>query len=947
MPDEPLEVDLSELTFPADGFTDSDDPWDPTFGPEEGVSLHHIRFRPYTPIPELEEEDDNTNRPPHDDIGDAFTMIADGEWHTKVLTTKNGTNETNEVDYHYWWVQSLNAYYADLYGEFPGVWGVLDVNKFFSRGTFNGDDPYDGENVRVEVSFPTWKGRWEPGVDAFKVINTAWDADSPDFAHLDMVDGWFAPRGFMTLYGGNQVSTNTFLYKRGKTGLWYFRFNSDAAEFTINYRVTQRVVSPAGTKAYGEWGGTRTYRATEVIHPSNNFSVVNGDYVLVNNQSDTDLDLWNTSPPIWPNTFRLNTAGLPHGLYNLRVRGRWQTPPISPYYEVVTTPVRNGLHVHGVNTYRSDNYEQNFEYYTQTEGEGWWQFEHIPYQFEQPTTYMVAPFFLVLTGDTIDVRVAEWSGPDAKVEIDLLALDLVHRVVPGETFDITRFERNPIGNEFQGALPSAMTGDINANQFQGLEPHDAGWIDWDIVAMNNGDVYAMIHEELYAGNVGPPSVWNHYFSLRKYDASSGDWTTISTGIGSTWSEGDRAPRGGVSMAYESESTFLVGWWEWTGEYYTTPDTSYTANKAFKWHVARYSTSGSFTELGSGQTMGLGPSGKGSVEEGWYPIQIEVSPTGTIYVCSVQHDYSAPSFLGAKVFCEKWTGSGWVDTGLPQLSSGGYGDRLTGIESDIGSPIVMTMGRADGNPNYPTVQYAYDWDSAPSGTQDWWDSYRIRTMQYNGSSWQTHDMSTTYLDYWFRDTDTEGGQPYEVFSYQRRAANVAIGYVGGRIYSVITRFGNYYPAWDMYVMAEDFSGWRQCTPKHLMMTAGDNWWFQGDLVEGPDGKPTWVTNDSYGGYYVMKLEDVGTGGYTVVSDVNMPLYGTAHLSVAPRIKVRGNKMYLISLQRVWDASWNNLGVFVFRGTLVENFDRGWKPAPEVSLVRVRFAAQNAEEEEPAP
>ena len=824
--------------------------------------------------------------PLYDNIADALVLNTDGEPYTINVTNVGATLETNEG--------------TALTGGYAGVWLKFDLSNF-PDGTYNGNDTvHYGRNVFCELTLTKTGGDagYLPQVDGMSVSNVAWNPASPDFNHIDYdgtVDPIYHPPfggsyvgngttsafGIFEFYGGIDAGSTV---DKSKTGIWYFL----VSDWSYTYHGSLTI-------AYQFKPLIKRYRAVDNIHPSSTTAVAVSGKVR-----DDYVDSVNGNLPYerYPKTLQFDTTDMKPGLYSVFVEGSWSPSANSGG---VVMPFRNGLPISNINpltftTTFKDYVIKNHETVAQDTD-----------PTTTPTLNYYAPHMLVLPGD--DIEIVVFSGYDAnKFLIEAVTFERQLKVSPGRMFDIVRFEEEPIGF---------------ANQFNwGLEPHQGGWFDSDFCVMPNGDVYVVMLESLYVGGSTPPSLFTHYFSMHKYFAATDSWSQIASGF-SGWSDGNRAPQGGICV--QSDGTYIyMTWWEWTGVYSNgTPDTGYIANKRFKWHFRRYNPATStFTEFGTGQGEYANTATYTNVITDWYPPQIVLMPNGDIYVFTCENDdLSGVSGYGNHVSCYKWSGSAWAKLSMPDLNPSNY-ERLTTPESYVSTPIVACAGGADGDPNKIAVIYGYlvNNPSIPSGSQAWWDRNRFRYLQFNGTTWSQLDITARQLDEWWNQRDMAApGQPY--FTFYDREYNPAICFADSKIYCMINRGGPSSAVWNMYRMKADLSAWEEVQPYHPMVVNGDIIDTQPHMFTGPDNKPYIVIPNYNNQFNLVKFEEVGTGGWITAGDRGLPLYGYMYSSVTPRAKCMGNKVYICGQIRTF-GDWNYLSTFVWRGTQVVDFDKGW-------------------------
>ena len=232
-----------------------------------------------------------------------------------------------------------------------------------------------------------------------------------------------------------------------------------------------------------------------------------------------------------------------------------------------------------------------------------------------------------------------------------------------------------------------------------------------------------------------------------------------------------------------------------------------------------------------------------------------------------------------------------------------------------------LGNADGSMNYPCAIYGYlNPDPAlTSGSQAWWDRNRLRFVQFNGSTWDQLDLNARFLDEWWDQQDSAGTHPY--FTFFDRPYNPAMCMAGGKIYAMVTRGGPSASVWNMYYLNSDLSGWTEAQKHHPMIVQGDLVDTQPHMFTGPDDKPYVVYPNGNYQFTIVKLENIGTGGWMTAGDVGIPLSGYQYSAVTPRVKCIGENVYLCGQIRTY-GDYNYLSTFVWKGTRFKNFDRSW-------------------------
>lgn len=821
--------------------------------------------------------------PLYDNIVDALELNLDGDSHVITVTNVGATLETNEA----------------AFTGFAGVWLKFDSGKYIANN-FNSNEPFDGRNVGIELSLLKTGGdaQYLPQVDLILVNAAGWNPASPDFTKLDYAgspgsvgDGTESPSGELRMFGGSRLESGLFLADMSYTGVTYLFISDWNYLYHGSLQITYKFIP-----------GLTIFPAVGNIHPDSTTAVTVGNRVR-----ETFVDnLGNLDSARFPKTLRLDTTGMKSGLYSVRIKGQWDTMPDSNFDQMTVVPFRNGLPVKALANHLGTTTKQTFDFYVIENHE-------TIAEDTDPSTYPnvnpIAPHMLVLGGDLIDFAASAYSGAP-RVEIESIIFEKQLSVSRSKQFNIVRFEEQPVG--FADQLNS------------GLEPDGAGWFDSDFVAMPNGDIYVFLQTNIFAGSGVPPTQYNHYFWFRKYTALTDTWSTIATGISDRWANATRAPRGGCSVATDGTDVYLA-WWEWNGVYTNgVPATNYVVQKEFVWMVKKYDVSlNSFTALGSGQAKHLGNSISNLIID-WYPPQIEISPDGTIYVFTAEYDGTiANSSYRQRVYCDKWNGSSWVNTGLPNLST--TSETLTSPNSYVSTPIASCMGTPDGDLNYPCALYGYDLAVIPPGDHNW-DGYRVRFAQYNGTTWESFDVASYELDKWWNYdalvSISGGGTAVREITDYRRVYSPCLTFANGIVYALFWRAGNSASQLGIYKLNATGTAFEEVLKYHPMLVFGDFYTMQPSFVTGPDDKPYICLADYDSRFTIFMLEDVGTGGMSICSDEGIPLYGSVYNSVVPRLKSSGNKLYALGQIRTWSPSLNYLSTFAWRGTLIENFDYTW-------------------------
>jgi hypothetical protein len=645
--------------------------------------------------------------PAYDDIGDAFALVQDGTTHSVALDNQGATMETNE------------ATYGD---NFEGVWVMFDLSAF-----------PDGFPVDITLDLVKTGGDagFKPYISVLGVLDPTFDPGSPDFSKLDWTSAESGdntddpPAEIWTLVGG----TGTDPADEGsQTGIFYAHFVDWNYTYygaaTLDYKVDATPICVEAEDVLNPDSPTASVVSARVRET---FDQWWDDDFVIENQRDAALT-WAWSGPA--------------GNYQVFATGRFTNPGGATWG---SGGARVLVAVNGVpfisvlpNAFSAFGTDETWAQYNGLNGGG---------TYDDDGTQ--APWIPVSPGDTIEVFIVSngVTSLSAWVPFDLERVCFQEDPdAPGSLYCTPTFQfpTDPLGDQWGSAngwggqqfVPDEIWTLLGITPYDEAEfPWGVNWADYDFSALEDGTVYAIVHDSWAAG-AGTPSTSYSYIVVKKYDPGSDTWSQVDTINIRTPT--DRYPAEAVSCEYDGTYVYLV-WWE------VDTFTAGAPNKyLWKWHCKRLDPSDdSITELGSGQNSeGV------TTQPQNYPgsvlacgIACEGSG-GDVYVSEIEEIDNAGS--DQRLYAWRWNGSSWADTSLPDPSVTATGWDIIGENSfyDVLGPMVMA--KQDGpSTDGPTLVYTYRIPSGSSGSGN--NENRTVTIEYEvGTGW-INEILTDWTD----------------------------------------------------------------------------------------------------------------------------------------------------------------------------------------------------------
>lgn len=240
-------------------------------------------------------------------------------------------------------------------------------------------------------------------------------------------------------------------------------------------------------------------------------------------------------------------------------------------------------------------------------------------------------------------------------------------------------------------------------------PWGLRWVDYDMVALEDGTVYFFVHDGFPTGS-SPPSTDTHYIAVKKYDPGAGTWSQIATFATPT----GRKPAESVSCEYDGTYVYFA-WWECT-----TFTPGVPALYQSDWHLVRLDPSDdSYTELGTGQhavTVGAGAGDETDNAEvaNAATLAPHICVSGDdVYVAAVEMTRFAPGTFGdwRRPYVWRWDGATWTNLNIPDPSYLGptfpYRWEVAGENGFWDQLVIMAAADANGPiTDGITVVYTY-------------------------------------------------------------------------------------------------------------------------------------------------------------------------------------------------------------------------------------------------
>lgn len=524
----------------------------------------------------------------------------------------------------------------------PTVWTRIDLSAYPA-----------GSDVEITLGAAGAAGFF-PYVEVMKVIDGTFDPNSPDFSKLDYMfdtyvgDGTDSPPDMtFDLKGGVAGSSGSSFDYRSESGIFYVFFTDwDFAGYG-SATVTSLVPPPP-----------ICLDAEDVINPSSTTaSVVSG---RVRETYDGFLDREEAVENQPQAALKWTWAG-PAGVYKVSALGRAVNPGGATYFD---GGARIMIAVNGKPVYPTTT--------TSTGG------------FDTDVTWFAYPGFTGGTYDKTDYGEAPWVALSPGQEIEVFVISTVRSATtflfvpfdleelcfyedpaaPASTYctAVFAFPDEPLGDAW--GSPNGWGGQRFIPEYvwteTGITPYDeadfawgVNWSDYDFVALANGNVYVIYHDEVNnsTGNAFPFAD-GHPVVVKKWDGSS--WTELAELNVRPVNDGYYAQ--GVS-AYTDGTDVYFAWWEL--ETYTVGP---PAKHLYHWHLVRLDPStDTITELGTGQNaQGV------TVSNQNYLDSVETSAIcvsgGDVYVAN--QEYSDDVANDARHFVWRYTAGAWTNLALP-------------------------------------------------------------------------------------------------------------------------------------------------------------------------------------------------------------------------------------------------------------------------------------------
>lgn len=348
-----------------------------------------------------------------------------------------------------------------------------------------------------------------------------------------------------------------------------------------------------------------------------------------------------------------------------------------------------------------------------------------------PSDYEQNPWLVLSPGDVVEIQIlsaANLTGSGFNAFECAIVRFLQDAAAPTPATFCTGavvFDDAPLGDDWgdvdgwggQRLIPDEIYA-IPANQPGPDDPHTVGvdfpwgvnYTDFDMVALEDGTVYFVIHDGSTQSAGGTtPAADRQWLAVKKYSPGPGTWSQIATL--NVRDPDDRYSIDAVTCEVGPDGLVYVFWWELDTYTPGTPTTY-----LWKWHLVQIDPSDdSVTELGTGQnaeTVGTSVTNHDMLGTHGTTRGASIAFSGgDVYVAAEERPNISTPSTGFMIhpYVWRWDGASWTDLSLPDPSvvSGDGSYEVAGENGFWDVTINLVAADADGpKSDGVTVVYCY-------------------------------------------------------------------------------------------------------------------------------------------------------------------------------------------------------------------------------------------------